>query len=109
MNHETTLLNPVEFATELPIEKLDVALDEELETTGDVHRLAAHHFAAAAKFHLMAADAADEGDQQANSHHAYLAYGHQLNAVQYAEVAVMENDNLEEEELEEEDAEVTHG
>jgi hypothetical protein len=72
-------------------------LDEEFESTGDHHRMAAHHFAAAAKHHEAAATAADDGDDEVNARHAYLAYRHQLNAVQYAEIAVMDNESFEDE------------
>ena len=72
-------------------------MDEEFETVGDHHRMAAHHFAAAAKFHALAATADDEGDDAACARHAYAAYRHQLNAVQYAEIAVMDSEELDEE------------
>ena len=72
------------------------ALDEEFESIGDHHRMAAHHFTAAAKHHLLAAEADDDGDDQASARHAHLAYRHQLNGVQYAEIAVMDNESLEE-------------
>jgi hypothetical protein len=71
--------------------------DEDFETIGDYHRMAAHHFQAAAKHHLAAADADDEGDEQANARHAFLAYRHQLNGVQCAEIAMMEGDALDDE------------
>lgn len=73
----------------------DDLMDEQSETIGDHHRMAAHHFAAAAKHHLAAAVADDEGDEETNAHHAYLAYRHQLNAVQYAEIAVMDSGSFE--------------
>jgi hypothetical protein len=73
----------------------DAAGDDEFESIGDQHRMAAHHFSAAAKHHLAAAVADDEGDDEANARHAHLAYRHQLNAVQYAEIAVMDNESLE--------------
>ena len=73
----------------------DAAGDDEFESIGDHHRMAAHHFSAAAKHHLAAAVADDEGDDEANARHAHLAYRHQLNAVQYAEIAVMDNESLE--------------
>ncbi len=99
MNHDNTRPTRVESANELAAVQYEDALDDdEIETTGDVHRLAAHHFAAAAKFHLLAATAADEGDKGANARFAYLAYRQQLNAVQYAEIAVMDNESLEEDE-----------
>jgi hypothetical protein len=61
--------------------------DEEFETAAEYHRLAAKH-------HLLAAEVDDEGDNETNARHAYLAYRHQLNGVQYAEIAAMNNDNL---------------
>lgn len=71
--------------------------EEEFESAAEYHRMAAQHFADAAKHHLLAATADDEGDNEANARHAYLAYRHQLNGVQYAEIAVMDNDSLEDE------------
>jgi len=44
----------------------------------------------AAKEHELAADAYDAGDQTASELHSFKAYRHQLNAVQYSEIAVME-------------------
>ena len=88
-NYEYFMTN--EHTGELTAEQLD----EEFATTGDHHRMAAHHFSAAAKHHLLAAEADDEGDAEANARHAYLAYRHQLNAVQYSEIAVMDNESLE--------------
>nr|WP_315426409.1 hypothetical protein [uncultured Albidiferax sp.] len=72
-------------------------LEEEFETLGDHHRMAAHHFAAAAKFHLLAATADDDGDDEACERNSHKAYRHQLNAVQYAEIAVMDSESLEDE------------
>ncbi|WP_367846868.1 hypothetical protein [Rhodoferax sp. WC2427] len=69
--------------------------DAEFETVGDHHRMAAHHFAAAAKLHLLAAAADDEGDDEAAARHAYAAYRHQLNGTQYAEIAVMDSEPME--------------
>ena len=34
------------------------------------------------------------GDYEANARHGYLTYRHQLNAVQYAEITVMDNECL---------------
>jgi hypothetical protein len=75
----------------------DDLVDEDFETIGDYHRMAAHHFQAAAKHHLAAAAADDEGDDEANARHAFLAYRHQLNGVQCAEIAMMESDTLDDE------------
>ncbi|MCV2349148.1 hypothetical protein [Paucibacter sp. Y2R2-4] len=69
-------------------------LDEDSESIGDLHRIAAQHFSAAAEHHLAAAAADDEGDIESLARHAYLAYRHQLNAVQYAEIAALDNDAL---------------
>jgi hypothetical protein len=59
--------------------------------------MSARHFSAAAKHHLLAANADDEGDNEAVASHAFRAYRHQLNGLQYAEIAVMDNENLEDE------------
>lgn len=71
--------------------------EEDFETIGDYHRMAAHHFEVAAKHHRAAAAADDDGDEEANARHALLAYRHQLNGVQCAEIAQMESDTLEDE------------
>lgn len=77
------------------VELTDEYTEEEYESMGDHHRMAARHFAAAAEHHLSAAAADDEGDNEATARHAYLAYRHQLNGVQYAEIATMDNESLE--------------
>jgi hypothetical protein len=94
--------NPSQSAGEAGINE-DV-FDDEFESIGDHHRMAAHHFTAAAKHHLAAAAADDEGLDDAAAHHAFLAYRHQLNGVQYAEIAVMDSETLEdaEDELDDE-------
>jgi hypothetical protein len=68
--------------------------EDEFETAADHHRMAAQHFSAAAKYHLLAATADDSGDEEANVRHAYLAYQHQLNAVQHAEIAALEREMM---------------
>ena len=75
--------------------EMDEDMDDEFETIGEHHRMAAHHFAAAARHHEAAAAAADDSNDGLNAHEAYLAYRHQLNAVQYAEIAVMDNESFE--------------
>jgi hypothetical protein len=70
--------------------------DDEFETVGEYHRMAALHFSAAAKHHLAAAVADDEGNVEVTARHAFQAFRHQLNAVQYAEIAVMDNEGLDE-------------
>lgn len=76
-------------------ELTEARFEEEFETPAEYHRMAARHFSAAAKHHLAAAAADDEGDSDGTAQHAFQAFRHQLNAVQYAEIAVMDNDNLE--------------
>ncbi len=67
-----------------------------LETVGESHRMAAFHFKEASKQHELAASAFDLGDHTACDMHAFMAYRHQLNAVQYAEIAVMDIQGLDE-------------
>jgi hypothetical protein len=83
--------------TELNAPVIDEATDEDFETLGDYHRMAAHHFNAAAKHHMSAAEADDEGHDEASARHAHLAYRHQLHGVQYAEIAAMESETLDDE------------
>jgi hypothetical protein len=71
--------------------------DEEMETLADYHRMASLHYAQAAKHHSLAADADDHGHDESRNSHAFLAYRHQLVANQYAEIAVIESDDLGEE------------
>ena len=78
----------------------DALDDDSAESIGECHRMAAHHFAAAAKHHLAAGAADDEGLDDAAAHHAFLAYRHQLNGVQYAEIAVMNSETLDDAEEE---------
>jgi hypothetical protein len=70
----------------------DPSEEVEYEAVGDYHRHAAHHFSAAAKHHLKAAEADDDGDEEVLILHAHLAYRHQLNGIQYAEIAAMESE-----------------
>jgi hypothetical protein len=95
MSKDYTQEIQIESVEQLPPE----ALDDEFETVGDFHRKAAHYFSEAARQHLAAAAADDEGDEVALELHAFKAYRHQLNGVQCAEIAVMES---EEESTEEE-------
>jgi hypothetical protein len=66
----------------------------------DLHRLAAHHFAAAARHQLVAAEADEADDVQGAGYQAYLAYGHQIQAVSYAEEAALRDEEGDDEELE---------
>lgn len=75
--------------------------DEAYETIGDYHRIAALHYSQAAKHHSLAADADDQGHEEARNSHVFLAYRHKLMANQYAELAVIESDELGDDDVEE--------
>jgi len=66
----------------------------------DLHRLAAHHFAAAARHQLVAAEADEADDVQGAAYQAYLAYGHQIQAVSYAEEAALKDEEMDEDDVE---------
>jgi hypothetical protein len=66
-------------------------------TAATLHREAAHHFEQAARHHIEAANADDGDDVTMTSVHAYLAYGHQLQAVHCAELAAQADGSMEEE------------
>ena len=93
MTNENTPVTQIDSSVELT----DEHFEDEYETAAEYHRMAASHFSAAAKHHLAAATADDEGDNESTARHAFQAFRHQLNGVQYAEVAVMDNENLDEE------------
>ena len=63
-------------------------------TAADHHRKAAHHFEAAAKHQILAAEADDNDDEVVTAHHAYLAYGHQLQAIHFAEWLLLKTSPL---------------
>jgi hypothetical protein len=58
------------------------------------HRKAAHHFEMAAKHQLMAAKADEIDDETVTAHHGYLSYGHQIQAIHYAERAAIEDESV---------------
>jgi hypothetical protein len=64
--------------------------DDIYESPSDCHRAAAYHFKEAAKQQELAAEACDNANQDEADLHAFNAYRHQLNAIQYAEMAVMD-------------------
>jgi hypothetical protein len=68
--------------------------EDEYESLADYHRIAALHYSQAAKHHSLAADADDQGHEEARNSHVFLAYRHKLIANQYAEMAVIESDEL---------------
>jgi hypothetical protein len=83
--------------TDTTVELTQEHFEPEIETIAEYHRMAAMHFSAAAKQHQLAAKADDEGDTESTARHAFQAFRHQLNGVQYAEIAVMDNDSLNDE------------
>lgn len=91
MTNEHTLVPENSLDQELLNEQFD---EEELETLADYHRMASLHYAQAAKHHTLAADADDHGHDESRDTHAFLAYRHKLVANQYAEIAVIESDDL---------------
>jgi hypothetical protein len=92
---EPNMTNQAETTLESGDAFLESPLDEGFESIGDHHRAAAHHFTAAAKHHMAAALADDEGNEELADRHSYLAYRHRLNGAQYAEIAVMDSESLE--------------
>ena len=72
-------------ASEIEVHLQDAGLDDdEIESLESCHRLAA-------------AEADGQGDDDARERHAHQAYRHQLNAIQYAEIAVMQSEPLDDE------------
>ncbi|GEM_PF-1987077 len=72
-----------------------------LEQEHEVHhqaytnfRKAAHHFLIAAKHLLEAADAEDQDDSTTASHHAFLAYGHQIQANRFVDEAAIQHQRV---------------
>lgn len=96
MTNEHTLVPENHVDDELPDDHLEDG-EEEFETLADYHRMASLHYAQAAKHHRLAADADDHGHDESRNSHSFLAYRHQLVAKQYAEMAVIESDDLGEE------------
>jgi hypothetical protein len=92
MNSDSNQEIQVIQADSMPSEHSEEGHSEEVEyeSVGDYHRQAAHYFSAAAKYHLKAADADGDGDEGELILNAHLAYRHQLNGIQYAEIAAME-------------------
>jgi hypothetical protein len=68
--------------------------EDEIETPGDFHRMAAYHHTQAAKQHEAAAEAFDNDDQVSCDLHAIRAYKHELNARQYSEMALMDTNDI---------------
>lgn len=94
-----------------PLESLFIMSQEDNENNeeesdvevADYHRLAALHFELASKGHLAAAEADESGDAEGAAAAAYSAYGHQLRAAGYAEVAAEQRAMMDVEIIEEDD------
>ncbi len=81
------------------VHEIDAEFTDDLDSPCESHRMAAYHFKQAYLQHELAASAYESGDQNATDMHAFIAYRHQLNAVQFAEIAVMDvqgSDEIEE-------------
>jgi hypothetical protein len=88
------MMQAAQTSFEADIDGAENDIDDDFESVGDHHRAAAEHFAAAARHHLAAAEAEDAGDVDAADRHAYLAYRQRLNGAQYAEIAVMDSERV---------------
>lgn len=84
----------MEHSNEETFSELVDEYEDEIETPGELHRLAAYHLMQAAKQHEIAADASDKDDQITCDLHALRAYKHELNARQYSEMAMIDTDDI---------------
>ncbi len=80
--------------TDATLSDFSEELDDDFESIPEQHRLAAHHFKNSARHHLAAAEAAESGDPELTARHAFLAYRHRLVATQYAEIATLDDESL---------------
>ena len=67
---------------------------DEIETPGELHRMAAYHLMQASKQHELAAEAFENDDQITCDLHSLRAYKHELNGRQYSEMAMMDADDI---------------
>ncbi|MCE2865512.1 MAG: hypothetical protein LW804_07885 [Cryomorphaceae bacterium] len=67
---------------------------EEFETPGELHRMAAYHLMQASRQHELAAEAFENDDQITCDLHSLRAYKHELNGRQYSEMAMMDADDI---------------
>ena len=67
---------------------------EEFETPGELHRMAAYHLMQASRQHELAAEAFENDDQITCDLHSLRAYKHELNGRQYSEKAMMDADDI---------------
>ena len=67
---------------------------EEFETPGELHRMAAYHLMQASRQHELAVEAFENDDQITCDLHSFRAYKHELNGRQYSEMAMMDADDI---------------
>ena len=67
---------------------------DEIETPGELHRMAAYHLMQASRQHELAAQAFENDDQITCDLHSLRAYKHELNGRQYSEMAMMDADDI---------------
>jgi hypothetical protein len=67
---------------------------EEFETPGELHRMAAYHLMQASRQHELAAQAFENDDQITCDLHSLRAYKHELNGRQYSEMAMIDADDI---------------
>jgi hypothetical protein len=84
----------MEHQTDEKFSELVDEYQEDFETAGDLHRMAAYHLMQASKQHELAAEAFENDDQITCDLHALRAYKHELNARQYSEMAMMDADDI---------------
>ena len=84
----------MEHETNEKFSELIEEYQDEIETPGELHRMAAYHLIQASKQHELAAEAFENDDQVSCDLHSLRAYKHELNARQYSEMAMMDIDDI---------------
>ena len=84
----------MEHETNEKFSELIEEYQDEIETPGELHRMAAYHLMQASKQHELAAEAFENDDQVSCDLHSLLAYKHELNGRQYSEMAMMDIDDI---------------
>jgi hypothetical protein len=84
----------MEHETNEKFSELIEEYQDEIETPGELHRMAAYHLMQASKQHELAAEAFENDDQVSCDLHSLRAYKHELNARQYSEMAMMDIDDI---------------
>ena len=84
----------MEHETNEKFSELIEEYQEEFETPGELHRMAAYHLMQASRQHELAAQAFENDDQITCDLHSLRAYKHELNGRQYSEMAMMDADDI---------------